>query len=676
MPIKVLDKQTIDHIAAGEVVEKPASVVKELVENSIDAGATAITVEVKDGGISFIRVTDNGCGIAKDELRTAFLRHATSKITDKEDLNAITTLGFRGEALSSICAVSRLEVISREPQELTGTRLSLEGGFEIDFNEIGAPTGTTILVRDLFFNTPARKKFLKTPITETSYISDFMQFLAISKPEIAFQYTVNGQSRFHTTGNGDLKETIYRVFGREISEGLLPFEANTEGIQISGFLGKPEMVRANRNFEVYYINHRYVKSGYIAKAIEEGYKEYLMQHKFPVVFLNFQVDPHVVDVNVHPTKMEVRISGQATLAGFLATTIQKSLKSKEMLPSNSLMTSKEHRDYSKASLREVQVGKNPEPFLYKKESDTHKKDNIPVVQERSIYSISYKPTDKKIENEDFIFEDHRKPMPISEESSPEENLTKEGSPKEIISTEIISSESKPEKTENPNSVVDEPLLIINPDSFEQQSLLEEHILSQGNRGKFRIIGQAFDTYWMVQFEDQLLMIDQHAAHEKVNYERLMKNFREQKIATQMLLPSVVVTLNSKEQIALMEHMDAFERLGFQIEEFGGNEYSLRGVPTDLYGHNERELFLQILEDLTDTGSKSGAQTFHSIEEKIASMACKASIKGGMHISLEEAEKLIDEMLTLENPYNCPHGRPTTIVMSKYEMERKFKRVVN
>jgi DNA mismatch repair protein MutL len=688
--IRVLNKETIDRISAGEVVERPVNVVKELVENAIDSGAAAITVEIKGGGIDLIRVTDNGCGISSDEMRTAFLRHATSKIAKADDLDSIITLGFRGEALASICAVTETEMISCTEGMLTGNRLLIRGGEEISFEEIGAPTGTTVIVRNLFYNTPARKKFLKTPATEGSYIAEMMEKIALSHPDIAFQFSMDGRSRFHTSGSGELLEVIYRVYGRETADALVPITAENDMFRIEGFLGKPEMVRSNRNMEIYFINGRYVRNTFMSSAIEEGYREYLMLHKFPVVFINFFADPFCVDVNVHPAKLDVRLSDQNTFFSFVSSSIHDVLKSAEMIPENVLVTEAEKRENAKAAVQEVRSGKNPEPFEFKRSvsesiqstlrayseasglptasagtsRDISDGNNAPADNAVTKRSEDYFFEDASVSNvaEDDFFEDTRKEVATEVTFKTDNNGNAEST---ILTAEKNSSESAV-SSDGADSFLEKAV-------YKQNNLFSDHLLDQDKRAAYRIIGQVFDTYWIVQYQDKMFIIDQHAAHEKVNYERMVKRMYEGEHPSQMLMPPVIVSLTSSEEQVLLENKASFEKIGFEIEPFGGNEYALRGVPVDLFGHSEKELFLAILDEISEN---PGIGPFRSIDEKIAGMACKASVKGGDRIGYEQAEKLIDELLTLDNPYNCPHGRPTIISMSKTDMEKKFKRIVD
>ena len=705
--IHILDSETIDKIAAGEVVERPSSVVKELVENAIDAGADAITVEAKDGGIEFIRVTDNGCGMERGQLRTAFLRHATSKIEDADDLNRISSLGFRGEALSSIAAVAKVEVITKTKDSITGCRILLEGAKETGFEEIGAPDGTTFLMRNLFFNTPVRRKFLKQAPTEGGYIADLMEHLALSRPDISFKLTLGNQLKFHTSGNGDLKEVIYRIYGREVANALIPIQAERNGIKVEGYLGKPEAVRSNRNFEIYFINGRFIRSSVVAKAIEEGYKEYLMQHKFPLCVLHITMDTERVDVNVHPSKMDVRFSDGLDFARFLSESVCETLQKQEMIPEASLDSDRELRAKKQQEKKEQEKRHTPEPFEKRRTDEYRLMEETKYNAERTkVQDFMHNPVWNRVknagnstkmvanlaescQNTSNVSAPPANVDPISAKSEHEEpfftetselKTVKDGNSKAIETIE----KSAPEKinTDNFGKVETEESEKINSDDLDneksglkdtQLNLFEEKILTANNRSRLRIIGQVFETYWLVQYEDKLLMIDQHAAHEKVNYERLMKQFREKNVLSQSLMPPVIVSLSGQEELVLQEYLDVFLSLGFEIEAFGGSEYALRSVPVDLYGCGEREMFLEVLDQL---GEGTGFGSIRVIEEKIASMSCKAAVKGNNLLSLPEAEALIDELLTLDNPYNCPHGRPTIVSMTKYEMERKFKRVVN
>lgn len=687
--IHILDSETIDKIAAGEVVERPSSVVKELVENAIDAGAKAVTVEVKDGGISFIRVTDNGCGMEREQLRTAFLRHATSKIENAEDLTRISSLGFRGEALSSIAAVAKVEVITKTAESITGSRIILEGTQEIAFEEVGAPEGTTFIVRNLFYNTPVRRKFLRQPATEGGYIADLMEHLALSRPDISFKLVMGSQMKFHTSGSGDLREVIYRIYGRETANALVPIQyvQDEDGVKIEGYLGKPTQVRSNRNFEIYFVNGRFVRSNVVSRALEEGYKEYLMQHKFPFCVLHIRLDTERVDVNVHPTKMDVRFTNAMAFSALLCGAVKYTLKHHEMIPEALLSTEKERKAAEKEEriLRERE--KVPEPFEQRRSQSYHVMEEAKYKAERpKMQEFIQNPVRSEVKNGEKGVKMQEKSaksqeIPVNSCKMPlkttyvSENVT--DMQEEEFFTEPREFQDEPKPAEQGASGQDElpnrmqSAGMQGKENSAQLNLFEEKILTEENRSRFRMIGQVFRTYWLVEFEDRLLMIDQHAAHEKVNYERMMKRFREKNVVSQTLIPAVIVSLSGQEEAVLKEHLEVFAGLGFEIEAFGGNEYALRSVPTDLYGCGEKEMFLEVLDQLAG-GSSQGIRV---VEEKIASMSCKAAVKGNNLLSMAEAEALIDELLTLENPYNCPHGRPTIVAMTKSEMERKFKRIV-
>lgn len=655
--INLLSQSTIDKIAAGEVVERPLSVVKELTENAIDAGADAITVEIKEGGIAMIRVTDNGCGIEKSQVKKAFLRHATSKITSIEDLDYVSSLGFRGEALSSIAAVAQVEVITKTKEDLTGVRYAIAGGVEEDIEEVGAPTGTTFIIRNLFYNVPARKKFLKQPQTEGSYVSDLMEHLALSHPEIAVKFVNNGQVRFHTSGNNNVKEVIYRIYGKEITDALIPFETSFEGVSVKGFLGKPEINRSNRNFEIYFVNGRYVRNDIITKAMEEGYRAYVMQHKFPFFVLHFTMEPASIDVNVHPAKMEIRLHKGQLLYENLSAAVSEALQRIELIPEVRLT------DPESGKTEKI---KAPEPF----EINRKKQDDDREVPE-SLFITEEKNTD-----EGFV------PGLLCDEDTPYQTKTSDTpqtpnvkdflnriSLNRIIGETGNDREARCEKVHSNVIKADQHILVEKP---TQLNLFEEKLLSVNAKDEYRILGQIFDTYWLIAFHDKLFIMDQHAAHEKVKYERLYKELQNKEVSSQMLNPPVILTLTGKEEQLLKEQMPAFEELGFEIEEFGSGSYAIRSMPSDLYGCSEKELFTDILDELGENPMKGSPEV---VLNKLASMACKAAVKGNNKLSHEEAESLIDELLTLENPYHCPHGRPTIISMSKYEIEKKFKRIV-
>ena len=632
--IQLLDNATIDKIAAGEVVERPSSVVKELVENAIDAGATAVTVEIKDGGISFIRVTDNGNGIPADQVKEAFLRHATSKIRTSEDLANIHSLGFRGEALSSISAVAQVEMMTKTKDSLMGVHYVVEGGKETDFSQVGVPEGTTILVKNLFFNTPARRKFLKTAITEGGYIADLCEHLAMSKPEVAFRFISNNQVKFHTSGNGDVREIIYRIFGKDFIKEIIPIDCKEADIRMHGYLGKPTLNRSNRNFENCFINGRYVKSLFLSKAIEDGYRNFLMQHKFPFVILYFDIDTDKVDVNVHPTKMDIRITDSQKYYDFIVKSISDTLQHREMIPDMEL------EDLNKKTSKPAVTERTavPEPFEQKRMEEYKVKEDFSYITNR-------------------LFGEEKDPVitKLSAISPPQRSMP--SSPK--------ITEPKTAKT-----TINEPSSdVINS---VQMNLFEERILKQENKDKFEILGQIFQTYWLVRYEEQLLFVDQHAAHEKVKYEKLITSIKEETIPTQSLQPPLVLHLTQKEEAALEEYHSYFENLGFVWEDFGSHSIAMREMPLELYGKSEKRFFEEILDELVENGCKGTPEV---IQEKIASMACKSAVKGNQTFSPSEMNALLDQLFQLENPYHCPHGRPTMISMSKTDLEKKFKRIV-
>ena len=634
--IQLLDNATIDKIAAGEVVERPSSVVKELVENAIDAGATAVTVEIKEGGISFIRVTDNGNGIPSNQVKDAFLRHATSKIRTVEDLNTIQSLGFRGEALSSIYAVAQVEIMTKQKDALMGVHYCIEGGIEKDFSQVGVPDGTTILVKNLFFNTPARRKFLKTATTEGGYIADLCEHLAMSKPDIAFRFIANNQVKFHTSGNGNIREIIYRIFGKDFMHEIIPIDKYGDGIEIHGFLGKPTLNRSNRNFETCFINGRFVKSTFLYKAIEEGYRAYLMQHKFPFAVLYFIIDTEKVDVNVHPTKMDIRITDSQVYYDFIVDAISSTLQQQEMIP----------------DMEQVEVLQKPS-----KPESISKNDLPESFEEKRLESMKVK--------EDFSYITNRifgEDIDITNNSA----LSDDSAVNNAFPTKVAISEKEPSM--NASDVTSEPSVT----SFAQMNLFEEKIIKQENKDKFEILGQVFQTYWIVRFEDKLLFVDQHAAHEKIKYEKLLASFHTGEIISQTLQPPLVLHLTQKEEAALEEFQSYFENLGFVWEDFGSHSIAMREMPLELYGKSEKRFFEDILDELVENGCKG---TPEIIQEKIASMACKAAVKGNQSINHAEMKELLDQLFELENPYHCPHGRPTIISMSKADLEKKFKRIV-
>lgn len=637
--IKLLDQQTIDKIAAGEVVERPSSVVKELVENAIDAKATAITVEIKEGGVSFIRITDNGCGIEKDQIPLAFLRHSTSKIKHIEDLFHISSLGFRGEALSSIAAVAQVELITKTYGDLTGIRYVIEGSKEIASEEVGAPEGTTFLVKNLFFNTPVRRKFLKSAQTEGGYIADLMERMALSHPEVSFKFINNGQTKLHTSGNGNKKDLVYHVYGRDITSSLIQIDEKTELFEVTGFIGKPNVSRGNRNYENYFINGRYIKSALLSKAIEDGYKGFMMQHQYPFCVLYIQINSELIDVNVHPTKMELRFTQNETIYNSLYQIVRNALTHREFIQQVPVTEEKKQQD----TVPEVKTA--PEPFEVRRLNDVRKAISLDSPYER-------KYPDHLRENTNY----QNTPFQNTSVSATRifEKLAKD---KEVFSKTKQSVMAAPKETQKT--------------VYEQQQL-DTAFLTADARKQHKIIGQLFDTYWLVEYEDKLFIIDQHAAHEKVLYEKTMEKLKEKSFTSQTVSPPIILTLNNEETEMLEKYKKELNSFGYEIEPFGGKEYAITAIPAEFSDVDMKSMFIEMLDDFANIG---GAQAPVMLMEKVASMSCKAAVKGHDRLSTQEASHLIDTLLTLENPYQCPHGRPTIIAMSKFEIEKKFKRIV-
>lgn len=693
--IHLLSQETIDKIAAGEVIERPSSVVKELVENAIDAQATAITVEIKEGGTSLIRITDNGCGIPADQVKIAFLRHSTSKISSALDLMNVSSLGFRGEALSSISAVSRVELITKTANELCGVRYQIEGSKEIGLEEIGAPDGTTFLVKDLFYNTPARKKFLKTPQTEAAYISDVVEHLALSHPDITFKFINNNQTKLHTSGNGNRKDLIYHIFGREIASALLEVDYECEFFHVSGYIGKPVITRGNRNYENYFINGRYIKSSLLSKAIEEGYKNFLMQHQYPFTVLYFTFDQSTLDVNVHPSKMELRFDHNQEIYKQLYDVIYGALAHRNLIPDVPVEEQKEKRE------ERIYKDPIPEPFEKRRIQEIRN-----AITKDSPYELRYPER----------FHQQPKPQNVQTGQTGQQikhpgviNITHGA---HVVREDSFTSGFMPQKTENaveqaqaPQSqeyAAAEQLSVLQgqehtgqeasipaqgsgqqaaqkePEAVQEQyeeitlSSISPDFMTQAAKKEHRIIGQLFDTYWLIEYDEKLYIIDQHAAHEKVLYERTMARLREKDYTSQILSPPLILSLDAKEQEALERFREPIEKLGYEVEHFGGKEYMINAIPGNLFNLDMKDLFIEMLDDFSNM---SGRETPELILEKVASMSCKAAVKGNNRLSMPEIQSLIDELLTLDNPYNCPHGRPTIISMTKYELEKKFKRII-
>ena len=711
--IKLLDQYTIDKIAAGEVIERPGSVIKELVENSIDAGATAITIEIKEGGMSFIRITDNGCGISKEEVPVAFLRHATSKLQTADDLLKIASLGFRGEALSSIAAVAQVELITKQEDALTGTRYQIHGGKEISNEEIGAPLGTTIVVRNLFYNTPARKKFMKTPATEGSYIYDLVCRMAMSHPDVSFKFIMNGTDKLFTSGNGRLKEIIYHIYGRDITNNLLEIHAANDQVKITGYLAKPSISRGNRSFEDYYVNQRYIKSNILTKAIEDAYRTFVMVHKFPFTVINFEIDPSLIDVNIHPAKRELKFINEPDMYDFTYISVRKALLFKELIP-----TVTPGKDKRPETLAERKVEKRPEPFeTNRRATELPPQPARPTQQEKpsmpmqpatsNVPAQSMQPTtsasgqtassimqskpDRAVRPdvsniqpnpEHFaspVIMQNRSNSPVEIQYLKEDNQSGKNIADNMVAENSVQYSTQQTKTaeQTPQEPKQQPKKQepITPEAkikYEQMDMFEDKFLTPEAKKKHRIIGQLFKTYWLIEYEDKFFIMDQHAAHEKVKFEELMANYKNKTAIPQYLMPPAIVSLSGTEAEFLRENLEFFQNLGFQIEGFGGKEYKLSAVPANLFGLDGRELFLEFIGELSENGQKQTIDTFIS---KLSTMACKAAIKGNTSISFKEADTLIDQLMKLENPYTCPHGRPTLISMTETELEKKFKRIV-
>ena len=702
--IKVLDQDTINQIAAGEVVERPASIVKELVENAVDASSTAVTVEIKGGGIDFIRITDNGCGIEKEQVRKAFLPHATSKIRSADDLETVASLGFRGEALSSIAAVAKVELVTKTDEGISGIRYVIEGGEEKSCDEIGCPEGTTFIIRDLFFNTPARRKFLKSKMTEAGYVESFIQRLALSHPAISFKFICDNKNKVSTSGNGNLKDVIYNIFGRDVAMNLLPVKGNENGILVDGYIGKPVISRGNRNYENYIVNGRYLKNNIISKAIEEGYKGHAMVHKFPFTALMISMDPYAFDANVHPAKMEMRFRNAEELYSSVMSAVRGSFVKKELIPKVGLGNEKKVKENAR---------KIPEPFekkrraieerfsslsseqikqiAKKKENNESKIKDSFSKAEGSVQNAALNPNGQgfiqdedvsEISNRRSSIEERIARLHVGENTAIQKEIDK------VIPKTMEKNSIDSEKSENNTEIntgqpqSQQPLQVEKPkaelvketDNYAkgtQMSFADVPLLSEEARPKHRIIGQVFRTYWLVEYDEKLFFVDQHAAHEKVMYEKLKKDLENNTIVQQMVAPPIILTFSIKEQQKFELCEESFKKLGFLIEEFGGNEYCIRGVPANLLGIDPQELFIEIFDQIEEN---SGKMNMEMITDKLASMACKAAVKGNTTMSYEEMDSLMEQLMKLDNPYQCPHGRPTIISMTKYELEKKFKRV--
>ena len=641
--INVLDQITIDKIAAGEVIERPSSVVKELVENSIDSGATAITIEIKDGGMSFIRITDNGSGINRDEVRTAFLRHATSKLIKVEDLLELSSLGFRGEALSSIASVGQVELITKEKDSVCGIRYQIHGGKEVSYEEIGCPDGTTIIVRNLFYNTPARKKFMKSPTTEMSYIYDLICRISMSHPEISFKFTANNTNKLFTSGNGKLKDIIYHIYGRDITSNLIDVNRKFNTLEISGYIAKPAVSRGNRSFEDYYVNNRYVKNPVITKAIEDAFRTFVMIHKFPFTVLNFKIDPAQIDVNIHPAKREMKFMNESDIYNYTYDTIREALLHRELIPEVTPGKQKpaetlNHRNTGAApepfeKQRREQIGirpaavKEPErPYnvkpIIKPENNPYARilNRVPDQPQQ----IPNNPVSQQAQTQQATQPSQSQPVnestpATSALSADQENITDKDNSVNVsrITSEITVTNTQAgegtatqTKTTAPAEVAaPQPQVPEKEKKYSQLDMFGTKMLSEEARPKHRLIGQVFKTFWLIEYDKKLFIMDQHAAHEKVKFEELMNNYRNKKAIPQYLMPPAIVTLTADEITFLNDNMEFFENLGYTIESFGGREYKLSSVPANLFGIDGRELFLEFIGELSENNKNSTITAF-------------------------------------------------------------------
>ncbi len=629
--INLLSQETIDKIAAGEVVERPASVAKELIENSIDAGATAISVEIKGGGIEYLRITDNGSGIDKDQIQIAFLRHSTSKISSAVDLDNVRSLGFRGEALSSISAVSKVELITKTKDSLLGASYIIEGAKEISLTDVGAPDGTTFIVRQLFYNTPARKKFLKSESTEGSYVFDVVEHLALSHPEISFKFLVNGKEKLMTSGNGTLSDTIYQIYGRQIASNVLDIEYVDEKVSITGFIGQSVIARGNRAFEHFFVNSRYIKSNNLSRACEEGYYGFLMGHQYPFFVINIAFTDSAVDVNVHPTKQEVRFENESEVCQLLTKTINQRLRRREDV----LET---HID--EPTIKQAPIIQQPTVSTVPVEAE--------VKPETNYQSI---PAQASVSSSEII-----PPKPVKAPEPFEKDRLERI--KQSITAQIHNDTPYEKKFAEKNR---------GGEKYEQISFLNKEAVKE-----HKIIGQVFETYWIVEYDKNMYIIDQHAAHEKVLFEKTMARLKNNQMTSQMISPPVIVSLSPQDVLLFENYREAFEKLGYRVESFGGNELAINGIPGNLLNLDPKAFFLEVL---ADCQSYKASDSFDMIIERVASMSCKAAVKGNNRLSIPEIKTLIDDLLELENPYHCPHGRPTMISFSEYELGKKFKRII-
>ncbi len=667
--IQILSQETINQIAAGEVVERPMAVVKELVENAMDAGATSVTVEIRDGGKSLIRITDNGSGMTPEDIPLAFTPHATSKIASAQDLMNVHTLGFRGEALASIASVSQMELITKTREQLVGSRYVIEGGQEKSLEEVGCPEGTTILVRNLFYNTPARLKFLKTPPTEAGYISSMLEHMALSHPDVSFRFINQNNTRLHTSGNGNLKDVIYPIYGREITANLVEVSASEISCHLSGFIGKPAVSRGNRTYMNYFINGRYIKSNVVQKAIEDAYQPYVMQHRYPFTVLHIQIDPTKIDVNVHPQKMELRFTDSQGVYQSIYHAVSEALRFREPVTSVSLDEEKKETKTKKTQIRE------PEIFEKMRQEALERAGKAQAVRN------SRSAAKEQTASNDLVREHANYQTAANTDSMPEDRFMKKASAKQVLSHEtqaqaanVASPAQETQPLQEPNLPQEETSAVPKPAKlqFEQQTMFHQGILSEQGKKECQIIGQVFGTYWILQYEDSMYMVDQHAAHEKVLYERFMKKILQHEVMTQQLQPPIIVSLSMAQEEALSRHGNVLEQLGYVVEPFGGHEYAVTGVPAHLPDVGESELLKEIIDTLAP---RQGHETPEILRDRVATMSCKAAVKGGNVLPVDQMKELFLEMMACENPYHCPHGRPTMIKMTRTEIDKKFKRIV-
>ncbi|MBR1445074.1 MAG: DNA mismatch repair endonuclease MutL [Firmicutes bacterium] len=670
--IHILDSSLINKIAAGEVVERPSSVVKELTENSIDAGATSITIEIEEGGISLIRITDNGSGIEKDQIETAFLRHATSKLYEFDELEDIATLGFRGEALSSIASVSQVEMVTKTKDDSTGIRFEISGGEVKGKSDIGCADGTSIIMRNLFYNTPARRKFLKKASTEGGYVADAVNRIALGHPEIAFRFINNGSTVLQTNGSGDIKTAIFKVYGKEVAKKMLPVKYEKDGYSISGMVAESDMNRANRSYENFFIAGRYIKSSTVQSAVEAAYEGRLMTGKFPVFVLNMSVPANTVDVNVHPTKLEVRFSDETFIYDMIKKAVENALESGVMIPKTEI----KEKSYTQTAgskpiiaaekqkeLEEILLTEEPTIF-YDDIANNNNNNNIEVAETAPIYEKN----EKKI-NFELLFDKDKTESREEKKSKNVDNFV----------DKLITNGENRSKTVDKYPEIDKKAVYTVDKSVDKLTTdvnKEEVVNEKPFFDNYRIVGQIFATYWIIEQKGSMYLIDQHAAHERVLYEEITEKKKSEKIVSQPLLQPMPINVSQRERAVIEENRDLLEKFGFELDDFGINSYALRAVPYIFDSPVTAAFFTEIVDMLADTDKKNGIENIYDLKtEKLASMSCKAAVKGNNRLSYEEAKALIEKILKAKNPFNCPHGRPTIVELTKYEIEKMFKRVL-